>query len=123
MAAELAGPLCRGAVRDLGNDRSRGHLDALRTARGEFLVLARRRVARSRPRVGSRTAQPREDCTLVPGTRLRRCALLLWWREWPRMARARRRRRLGRVMGLLPRRRVPPVLSGGRAADRGQMLF
>jgi hypothetical protein len=119
MAAEMAGALCGGAARDLGTHRPRGEHDIVRAARPKFVVPQSRGTARSRTRLESCAARRRQDCTLVRGTRLRRCALLFGRREWTRMARAWRRRRLGCIMGRLPWRRLPPVLSRARSADRG----
>src|SRR5438105_7293542 len=122
MAAEVAGALRRRTYGDPRADRSCRNLDALRPAGRELVFHARRRASRSRSCLGLRAARRREDLTLVRGARLRRCAFLLGRRQRTGMARARRRRGLGRVMGLLPWRRIPPVLYGVRSAEREPVL-
>ncbi len=122
VAIGLASALCGGAARGPGIDGSCGkHDHSVRAARGEFFAYAGGRAARSWSCLGCRSTRPGQGCTVVRGTGLRRCAFLLRRRARSRMVRAWRRGRLGGVMGLLSRRRVPPVIPRARSTDRCPM--
>ena len=118
VASRVARDLCRtatGAARPHFPDR---HHHPVRPPRGNRLVPARRRPARSRTRLELRPFGPQQDRRVVQSTGVRRDAFLRRRRPGCRMVGARRRRRLGLVLGRMPRRRVPPVVSRTGAAER-----